>query len=48
LAQKKPATLPELNDTLLEPDPDNPEATTLELDELCSFVLKKACKRWVG
>ncbi len=28
-------------------DPDDPEATTLELDELWSFVLKKARERWV-
>jgi insertion element IS1 protein InsB len=47
LAQKKAATLPELSHTLLEPDLDDPDATTLELDELCSFVLKKTRKRWV-
>ena len=47
LAQKKAATLPQLRDTLVVPDPDDPNATTLELDELCSFVLKKARKRWV-
>jgi insertion element IS1 protein InsB len=29
------------------PDPDDRAACTLELDELCSFVLKKARKRWV-
>jgi insertion element IS1 protein InsB len=29
------------------PDPDDRAASTLELDELCSFVLKKARKRWV-
>ncbi len=39
--------LPELSKTLQEPDPSDPEATTLELDELWSFVLKKARKRWV-
>lgn len=34
--------------TLVEPDPDAPAAAAaLELDELWSFVLKKACKRWV-
>jgi insertion element IS1 protein InsB len=47
LAQKKAATLPELSHTLLEPDLDDPDATTLELDELWSFVLKKTRKRWV-
>lgn len=44
---KKEATLPELAATLIEPDPQNPEATTLELDELWSFVLKRASKRWI-
>jgi len=37
-----------LSDTLVEPDLDrDPDATALELDELWSFVLKKARKRWV-
>jgi insertion element IS1 protein InsB len=36
-----------LSHTLLEPDLDDPDATTLELDELWSFVLKKTRKRWV-
>jgi IS1 family transposase len=36
-----------LSDTLLKPNPDDPDAATLELDELWSFVLKKARKRWV-
>lgn len=31
----------------MEPDPKNREATTLELDELWSFVLKKAHKKWI-
>ena len=40
--KKKVAELPELSETLLEvADP------VLELDELWSFVLKKACKRWI-
>jgi insertion element IS1 protein InsB len=47
LAQKKAATLPELSDTLRKPEPDDPDTVTLELDELWSFVLKKAHKRWV-
>ncbi len=33
--------------TLLEPDPSDPTATELELDELWSFVLKKSRKRWI-
>jgi IS1 family transposase len=42
LAQKKVAQLPELSETLIEvTDP------VLELDELWSFVLKKARKRWI-
>ena len=36
-----------MSHTLLEPDLDDPDATTLELDELWSFVLKKTRKRWV-
>ncbi len=31
----------------MEPDPENREATTLELDELWSFVLKKAHQKWI-
>ena len=31
----------------MEPDQNDQEATTLELDELWSFVLKKAHKRWI-
>ena len=34
--------LPPLPTTLLAPDPEDPPSTTLELDELWSFVLKKA------
>lgn len=47
MARKKSEALPELSETLAEPDPEEPEATTLELDELWSFVLKKERKRWV-
>jgi insertion element IS1 protein InsB len=36
-----------LSTTLLPPDPSDPEATTLELDELWSFVLKKAQVTWI-
>ena len=47
MAQKKDAALPALSATLLPPDPQNPAARVLELDELWSFVLKKVNKRWV-
>ena len=33
--------------TLVVPDPADPAATALELDELWSFVLKKSRKRWI-
>src|SRR5215210_6220526 len=42
LARKKSQALSELSETLAKPDPEDREATTLELDELWSFVLKKA------
>jgi IS1 family transposase len=45
--QKKESELPPLSETLIEPDPNDREATTLELDELWSFVSKKAHKRWI-
>ncbi len=44
---KKEARLPPLEATLIAPDAEDPDATTLELDELWSFVLKKARKRWI-
>jgi hypothetical protein len=47
LAQKKVAQLPPLHTTLLAPDPEDPTSTTLELDELWSFVLKKAHDSWI-
>ncbi len=47
MAQKKFAALPPLTDTLAEPAADDPAAAVLELDELWSFVLKKANKRWI-
>lgn len=31
----------------MEPNPDDPTTTALELDELWSFVLKRVNKRWV-
>jgi IS1 family transposase len=36
-----------LSGTLREPDPQDPAAGDLELDELWSFVLRRASKRWV-
>ncbi len=47
MAQKKFSALPELSQTLIAPDASDPDATTLELDELWSFVLKRASKRWI-
>ncbi len=47
MAQKKFSALSELSRTLVAPDASDPDATTLELDELWSFVLKKARKRWI-
>lgn len=44
---KKEATLPELRETLIEPDSAEPEASALDLDELWSLVLKRANKRWI-
>jgi len=40
----KEMTLPELSETLVEPNPGEPTATVLELDELWSFVLKRTNK----
>lgn len=40
-------TLPELSETLLAPAPADPAMMVLELDELWSFVLKRANKRWI-
>jgi insertion element IS1 protein InsB len=36
-----------LSETLCEPDPTDTTSTALELDELWSFVLKRANKRWI-
>ncbi len=44
---KKEMTLPELAQTLIAPDPQEPATTILELDEPWSFVLKRANKRWI-
>ncbi|TMC24661.1 MAG: hypothetical protein E6J36_07000 [Chloroflexi bacterium] len=45
--QKKGAQLPPLRTTLLAPDPQESTSTALELDELCSLVLKKAHDSWM-
>src|SRR5438132_11256154 len=45
--QKKVAQLPPLRTTLVAPDPEDPTSTILELDELWSFVLKKAHDSWI-
>jgi IS1 transposase len=47
IESKKVAQLPPLQTTLLAPDPEDPASTTLELDELWSFVLKKAHDTWI-
>jgi len=47
VGSKKVAQLPPLCTALLAPDPEDPTSTTLELDELWSFVLKKANDSWI-
>lgn len=47
VGSKKEMTLPELSETLIATDAAEPAASVLELDELWSFVLKRANKRWV-
>jgi len=44
---KKAKRLPELSITLLAPEAGKPETAVLELDELWSFVLQRASKRWI-
>jgi IS1 family transposase len=44
---KKEARVPPLPETLIVPDETDADATTLELDELWSFVLKRSRKRWI-
>jgi insertion element IS1 protein InsB len=36
-----------LSETLIKPDVNDPEATTMELDELWSFVFKKVNQAWI-
>jgi insertion element IS1 protein InsB len=45
--QKKAARLPPLSETLISPDPTDAASTTLELDELWSFVAKKSDQAWI-
>src|SRR5437660_7492416 len=45
--KKKAKHLPELSETLIEPDPNDANATILEFDELWSFVLKKVNTSWI-
>jgi insertion element IS1 protein InsB len=40
-------SLPDLSETLTDPDPSEAASVALELDELWSFVLKRANKRWI-
>ena len=47
MAENKAARLASLKATLVSPDPGDPAATTLELDELWSFVLKKSNQAWI-
>jgi insertion element IS1 protein InsB len=44
---KKAEKLPTLSETVMIPDANGPEATILELDELWSYVLKKANQAWI-
>ena len=45
--EKKAEKLPALSETVIAPNGADPEATILELDELWSFVLKKAHQAWI-
>jgi insertion element IS1 protein InsB len=47
LAKKKARKLPPLSETLVDPDAKDPEATTMEIDELWSFVDNKGNKIWI-
>src|SRR5262245_5023648 len=47
MAEKKAQQLPPLRTTLIDPDPHEPNAYVLELDELWSFVLKKVNQVWI-
>jgi hypothetical protein len=45
--KKKAARLPALNETVIVPETNDPEASVLELDELWSCVLKKTNQAWI-
>jgi insertion element IS1 protein InsB len=45
--RQKATALPELRDTLVPPDPNNPEDTVMELDERWSCVWAKAVQAWI-
>jgi len=45
--EKKAEKLPALSETVIAPEGNDPDATILELDELWSFVLKKANQAWI-
>jgi insertion element IS1 protein InsB len=47
VSSKKEATLAELTEMPVAPDPSDPSRSILELDELWSFVFKRADKRWI-
>jgi IS1 family transposase len=47
VGSKKEMTLPDLQETLIAPDPAEPTQSVLELDELWSFVRKRVNKRWI-
>jgi insertion element IS1 protein InsB len=47
VGSKKVAQLPPFPTTLVAPDPKDAASTILELDELWSFVLKKANDSWI-
>ena len=47
MVEKKAERLPPLSATLRAPAPQEAPQAILELDELWSFVLKKANKRWI-
>jgi IS1 family transposase len=47
MAKKKAAELPPLSETLVDPDTRDPQATTLERDELWSCVLHKSNQVWI-
>ncbi len=47
VGSKKSSSASPLCTTLVAPDPEDPTSTTLERDELWSFVLKKAHESWI-